>query len=158
VKDYMREILREVGRVLNDVENKVTITGHTDAAPYSGGDRGYSNWELSADRANSSRRELVGGGMMEGKILRVVGLASVQLVKPEEPRDAANRRITITVMNKQAEERAMGSSDATDVEDIEQARQAIAGAASSADARPAEAAPAAPMPVPFPDLPTAPRR
>ena len=77
VKDYMREILREVGRLLNEVDNKVTITGHTDAAPYLGGERSYSNFDLSADRANASRRELVAGGIVEGKVLRVVGLASV---------------------------------------------------------------------------------
>jgi chemotaxis protein MotB len=125
VKDYMREILREVGQTLNDVENKVTVTGHTDAAPYSGGERGYSNWELSADRANASRRELVAGGIVEGKILRVVGLASVQLLKPEDPRDAANRRITITVMNKRAEERAMQGEDEIDVESAQGASEAI---------------------------------
>ena len=128
VKDYMREILREVGRLLNEVDNKVTITGHTDAAPYLGGERSYSNFDLSADRANASRRELVAGGIVEGKVLRVVGLASVQLVKPEDPRDAANRRINITVMNKRAEERAMGREDEMEVEDAEGAAAAIAGA------------------------------
>ena len=128
VKDYMRDILREVGRLLNEVDNKVTITGHTDAAPYSGGERGYSNFELSADRASASRRELVAGGIVEGKILRVVGLSSVQLVKPEDPRDAANRRINITVMNKRAEERALGTPDETEVEDAESAAAAIQGA------------------------------
>jgi len=58
VKSYMRDILREIGKVLNEVENKVALTGHTDSAPYTGGQRSYSNWELSADRANASRREL----------------------------------------------------------------------------------------------------
>ncbi|HRE14760.1 MAG TPA: flagellar motor protein MotB [Usitatibacteraceae bacterium] len=129
VKDYMRDILREVGRLLNEVDHRLTITGHTDAAPYSGGDRGYSNWELSADRANASRRELVAGGIVDGKILRVVGLASVQLVKPEEPRDPSNRRITITVMNRQAEEQALGVPDETAISDAEEAAEALAGAA-----------------------------
>ena len=76
VKDYMRELLREIGKVLNEVPNKVSLAGHTDSAAYGGGQRGYSNWELSADRANASRRELVAGGMDDGKVMRVVGLAS----------------------------------------------------------------------------------
>ena len=48
VKPYMREILHEIGHVLNDVPNHITLSGHTDASPIAGGDRGYSNWELSA--------------------------------------------------------------------------------------------------------------
>ncbi|RZI75164.1 MAG: motility protein MotB, partial [Variovorax sp.] len=48
VKPYMREILRALGTSLNDVENRVSLAGHTDAAPYGNGDRGYGNWELSA--------------------------------------------------------------------------------------------------------------
>ena len=55
---------------------KVSLSGHTDAANYSNGERDYSNWELSADRANASRRELISGGMNEGKVLRVLGLAA----------------------------------------------------------------------------------
>src|SRR5690606_24461692 len=75
LKDYTRDIMRTIGGVLNDVENAISIAGHTDAAPYALGERGYSNWELSADRANASRRELIAGGMDESKVLRVVGLA-----------------------------------------------------------------------------------
>jgi chemotaxis protein MotB len=59
VKPYMRDILREIGAALNGVENKVSLDGHTDRSPYSNAQRGYSNWELSSDRANASRRELV---------------------------------------------------------------------------------------------------
>src|SRR3990167_3520571 len=55
------EILREIGKTLNDVPNKISLSGHTDAAAYNGGSKGYSNWELSADRANASRRELIAG-------------------------------------------------------------------------------------------------
>ena len=76
VKDYMREILRAIGRVLNDVDNRISLSGHTDSSLYGGGERGYSNWELSADRANASRRELIAGGMDERKVARVLGLAS----------------------------------------------------------------------------------
>jgi chemotaxis protein MotB len=62
---YTREILHEIAKVLNDVPNRVSISGHTDAQPYAGGERGYSNWELSADRANASRRELMAGVWMK---------------------------------------------------------------------------------------------
>lgn len=56
VKPYMRDILREVGAALAGAENRISLSGHTDAAPYGNADRGYSNWELSSDRANASRR------------------------------------------------------------------------------------------------------
>ncbi len=72
----MRELLREIGAVLAEVPNRLTLEGHTDAAPFVGGERGYSNWELSADRANASRRELMAGGLPDDRMLRVQGLAS----------------------------------------------------------------------------------
>ncbi|MBY0576303.1 MAG: flagellar motor protein MotB [Gallionellaceae bacterium] len=107
LEPYTKEILHEIGKMLNEVPNKISISGHTDAALYSGGSKGYSNWELSADRANASRRELIVGGMTEeGKVVRVVGLSSAVLFKPEEPLNPMNRRISMIVMNKQAEEAA----------------------------------------------------
>ncbi|MDD0811802.1 flagellar motor protein MotB [Curvibacter sp. RS43] len=108
VKPYMRDILREIGNALNGVENRISLAGHTDAAPYGNGERGYSNWELSADRANASRRELVASGMPDEKLARVVGLAAVDLLEKERPRAASNRRISITVMTREAEERLLG--------------------------------------------------
>ena len=108
VKPYMRTILREVGSALGGVENRISLAGHTDAAPYGSGQRGYSNWELSADRANASRRELVAAGMPDDKLARVVGLASTDLLHPDNPRAAQNRRITITVLTHEAEERLLG--------------------------------------------------
>jgi chemotaxis protein MotB len=107
LEPYAKEILHEIGNMLNGVENKITISGHTDAAPYSNGNRGYSNWELSSDRANSTRRELIAGGMDETKLLRVIGLASASLFDKENPYNPANRRISVIVMNKQAEENAL---------------------------------------------------
>ncbi len=101
---HMREILDEIGRTLNEVPNKVSLSGHTDAKPYARGEKGYSNWELSADRANASRRELIRAGMEESKIVRVVGLSSAVLFNKEDPLDPMNRRISIIVMNKKAEE------------------------------------------------------
>jgi len=104
MKPYTRDILREIGKTLNEVPNKISLSGHTDAIAYSGGEAGYSNWELSADRANASRRELVTGGLEDGKVLRVVGLASAIPFDKNDPNGPINRRISIIVMNKKAEE------------------------------------------------------
>jgi chemotaxis protein MotB len=92
--------------MLNDVPNKVSLSGHTDAAAYVSRGKGYSNWELSADRANASRRELISGGMADEKIVRVVGLSSAVLFNKEDPLNPVNRRISMIVMNKKAEEAA----------------------------------------------------
>ncbi len=104
MKFYTRDILREIGKTLNEVPNRISLSGHTDAVPYAGGDAGYSNWELSADRANASRRELVAGGLEDGKVLRVVGLGSAIPFEKDDPNAPVNRRISIIVMNKRAEE------------------------------------------------------
>jgi chemotaxis protein MotB len=103
VEPYMQQILREIGKSLNDLPNHVMLSGHTDAQQYSGGEKGYSNWELSADRANASRRELIGGGMDENKVLRVVGVGSTQDLDRDNPLDPVNRRISIIVLNRRAE-------------------------------------------------------
>lgn len=101
---HTRVILREISNVLNDVPNRISLAGHTDAKPYAGGERGYSNWELSADRANTSRRELVAGGLEEGKVVRVVGLASSVLFNNTDPFDPVNRRISVIVLNRRTEQ------------------------------------------------------
>jgi chemotaxis protein MotB len=103
VEPYMQQILREIGSALNGVPNRIMLSGHTDAHPYAGGGSGYSNWELSSDRANASRRELVSGGMDPDKVLRVVGLASTQQLVAEQPLAPINRRISIYVLNHRAE-------------------------------------------------------
>ena len=108
VKPYMRELLQAIGSVLGEVPNRLTLEGHTDAAPFGGGDRGYSNWELSADRANASRRELMAGGMPEDRPLRVQGLAASSLFDPRDPLAPGNRRISIIVMNRESENRFFG--------------------------------------------------
>lgn len=105
VKPYMRELLQEIGAVLAEVPNRLTLEGHTDAQPFSGGERGYSNWELSSDRANASRRELIAGGLPDRRVLRVQGLASSQLYERDDPKSPTNRRISIIVMNREAEDR-----------------------------------------------------
>lgn len=108
LKPYMREILREIGTALLDVENKISLDGHTDRSAYGNAGRGYSNWELSADRANASRRELADAGMPEEKLARVVGMASSLLLDADDPLSPSNRRISILVMTKDAEERLLG--------------------------------------------------
>lgn len=104
LKPYMRDILREIGRSLNEVDNRISLSGHTDAKPFAGGDKGIGNWELSASRANASRRELIAGGMAETKVIRVVGQASTVLFDAQDPFNPSNRRIGIVVLNKKTEE------------------------------------------------------
>jgi chemotaxis protein MotB len=112
VQPYMRDILREIGHTLNEVPNRIIVQGHTDAVQYAGGEKGYSNWELSADRANASRRELIAGGMDEPKVMRVIGMASTQNLNKTDPLDPENRRISILVLNKKSED-AMMHDDST---------------------------------------------
>ena len=106
LQPYTREIVREIGKILNGVPNRISLSGHTDATTYYGGETGYSNWELSADRANALRRELLTGGIAETRIARVVGLSSSVLLNPRDPYDPFNRRVSIIIMNKKAEEAA----------------------------------------------------
>jgi chemotaxis protein MotB len=126
LQPYTREILREIGKTLNDVPNKISLSGHTDATPYTSGEKGYSNWELSADRANASRRELIAGGMDESKMLRVVGLSSAVLLDKEDPFDPINRRISIIVMNKKAEDAVEKDSGALSVSNEADVREGLA--------------------------------
>jgi chemotaxis protein MotB len=135
VQGYMRELLREIGLVLHEVPNRLTLEGHTDAQPFSTGDRGYSNWELSADRANASRRELLAGGLHDDRILRVQGLASSQPLDAANPTAASNRRISIIVMNREAEERVFRTAP--------EVVQALGGDAGAAAATPAASSPVA---------------
>jgi len=103
VKPYTRQLLQQIGLALNGVSNRISLAGHTDAAPFVGGVGGFSNWELSANRANASRRELVAGGMDDHKVLRVVGLGSTLLFDKNDPLNPVNRRISIVVLNQRTE-------------------------------------------------------
>jgi len=98
VAPYMRNLLRTMAPLLNELDNDLSIGGHTDSTPYAGGYRGYSNWELSSDRANASRRELVAGGLDSAKLLRVSGFADRVTLPDLDPRDPANRRIELLVL------------------------------------------------------------
>jgi len=137
LKDYTRDILREIAKVLNDVPNRISLSGHTDAKPYAGGERGYSNWELSVERANASRRELVAGGIEERKIIRVVGMGSAVMLDRSDPFNPQNRRISITVLNARAEKRILD--DAPDV--LPSDANGTAAAIDAANGTPAAPAP-----------------
>lgn len=104
LQPYTAQILRELAQVITQVPNKISLSGHTDATPYTKFSSNYTNWELSADRANASRRELIRGGMAEDKIVRVVGLSSSVLLDKDNPTNPINRRISIIVLNKETEE------------------------------------------------------
>jgi chemotaxis protein MotB len=122
LKPYTRQILREIGPLLNKVENRISLSGHTDATPYAGGDRGFGNWELSTNRANASRREMVIGGLDDAKVMRVVGFASTVLFNKEEPFSPINRRISIVVLNKRTEDAILsdGKEQVAEVSEAEQ--------------------------------------
>jgi len=152
VEPYMRDILRAIAPILNDIPNKISLAGHTDDFQYANGDRGYSNWELSADRANASRRELVLGGMDGSKMLRVVGMADTMRLKNRGANDAVNRRISLLVLNHDTQaaiEKENAESDAVQVTDPAQiipeitapaGPKAPAAAAGSSTTAPAAAA------------------
>ncbi len=127
VKPYMRDILREIGKALNDVDNRIALSGHTDAKPFVTGDRGIGNWELSASRANASRRELIAGGMEEAKVIRVVGQASTVLFDKQDPYNPQNRRIGIVVLNKKTEEAILADGKLPELKPDEEAPARPAG-------------------------------
>jgi len=105
LEDYTKVILDVIGKALNNVDNPISISGHTDALQYAGGEKGYSNWELSSDRANAARRELIVGGMHENKILQVRGLSGSVPLDKKNLTDPSNRRISIVVLNAETVQR-----------------------------------------------------
>jgi chemotaxis protein MotB len=111
LKPYTVMILHELSSFIDQAPNKISISGHTDDAPYNGA-QGYSNWELSADRANAARRALLDGGLVEDKIARVVGLAASVPFDKVDPSDPINRRISIILMTKQAQDAALSQEQA----------------------------------------------
>jgi chemotaxis protein MotB len=135
LKPYTRQILRAIGPLLNRVENRISLAGHTDATPYAGGDRGFGNWELSTNRANASRREMVAAGLDDQKVLRVVGFASTVPFDKEHPTAAINRRISIVVLNKRTEEAILRDGREAPVEEIVGDEAAATPAAPSAGPR-----------------------
>jgi chemotaxis protein MotB len=129
LQDYTDKILRELSTYLNSVPNRISLTGHTDTTPYAP-QAGYTNWELSADRANAARRALEAGGLASDKVARIVGLSSSVLFDRENPRNPINRRISLIVMTKRAEEDALKA-------DVPTYQPGAAAAAPQASAEPA---------------------
>lgn len=123
VQSDMQDILYALAPIINSLPNKITLSGHTDERQYASGDRGYSNWELSADRANSSRRELIAGGLDSKKIIRIIALAdTVGLNNPKYSEDA-NRRISILILNKAAEQYIEEENKLTGIDFLKQTQQ-----------------------------------
>ncbi len=113
LKNYTKDILDQIGPTLNAVPNHISIAGHTDALPYRGQVGGYSNWELSSERANAARRELLEGGMHANKILQIRGLADALPFLKNDPSNPSNRRISIVVLNAQAEQNFLRDGEQT---------------------------------------------
>ncbi len=110
---HVRVILHALAPVINELPNKVSLNGHTDSRPFPTNQKGYTNWELSSDRANAARYELTEGGLAENKVLRVIGMSSsVPYNSATEPLDPINRRISILVMNKKTEQQILQGSTA----------------------------------------------
>jgi chemotaxis protein MotB len=128
------------------VPNRISVTGHTDIRPYPGGVN-YTNWELSADRANAARRALQSGGLAATKVARVVGLASSVLFDKDDPQNPINRRISIIVMTKEAEDSALKSESRPEAPVAGVSAPPLRATAPAAAAAPS-VAPAAPVAAP----------
>lgn len=99
MKPYIEEILKALAPLLDKVQNKISVTGHTDSTSYGAGAT-YTNWELSADRANSARRALLQGGFPDAKVATVQGMGSAAPLVADKPDAPINRRIAIIVLKK----------------------------------------------------------
>jgi chemotaxis protein MotB len=158
LKPYTTTILKELANYLNSVPNRISLSGHTDTTPYVARN-GYTNWDLSADRANAARRALEAGGLRTEKMARIVGLSSAVLFDKESPRNPVNRRISIIVMTKKAEEAALRTDTPNPVEIPEAATEATSAASPLAPAALEAAATQPESPAPTaPTAPTAPSR
>ncbi|WP_020159591.1 MULTISPECIES: flagellar motor protein MotB [Methylobacter] len=114
MEPYAAQIIDQLAPVINELPNRISISGHTDSLPFPGNGQGYTNWELSTDRANAARKELVRGGLKAEKMMRVVGLASSVPLEKDDPLAPTNRRIAIIVMNKQTEEALVSNANIDD--------------------------------------------
>jgi chemotaxis protein MotB len=179
LKPYFSDIIRELVRVVSKSDNGVSVSGHTDALQYSS-DSAYTNWELSADRANAARRALVRSGLDFARVKRVVGLGDSEPLEENNPTAPINRRISIVVLRsdfdraKRIEQSALvpdsdpGPAPAAEIYPAPTSSAAAASApltespalddASTASFAPAEAADAAPAPdtLSIPAVPTLP--
>ncbi|WP_437882648.1 flagellar motor protein MotB [Pseudomonas sp. LRF_L74] len=137
LQTYFEDILLTLAETIREVPNKISISGHTDAKPYSGkGD--FGNWELSANRANAARRALVAGGYPDDSVARVVGFASSALFDRTDPFNPVNRRIDIVVLTKKAQRAIEGGQESDPGEALPPTESAppAQGAAPAASAQP----------------------
>lgn len=110
IKSYMNDILQALAETIAVVPNRISVSGHTDAHLFTE-TRDYSNWELSADRANAARRSLAEGGVKEQQLAQVVGMSSSVPYDKDNPTSPINRRISILVMNEQADRKLKAQQD-----------------------------------------------
>jgi chemotaxis protein MotB len=123
-------LIRKIAPILAKLPEKLSIGGYTDAAPYHGGDK--SNWDLSTERANATRRLLVESGLTDGRFESVTGHADRDLLLPADPLAAANRRVAIVVLRNHP---------------LPHHRLPVSASAPAASPSPAYSAPASPPPV-----------
>lgn len=95
--DYAIRMITEIGESVQNLPNRITIQGHTDGGNYTGPD-GSTNWELSANRANSARRVLSTSGVTQDRIFEVTGKAGTDPLYPDQPTKTENRRITVLIL------------------------------------------------------------
>ena len=95
-----RRLLRIIGKSIQMAPGPIRIEGHSDGAKFGNGEAGYTNWELSTDRANVARREMIAGGLDPAMVVQVIGFANTIPLNPEDLNDPLNRRISITLLNK----------------------------------------------------------
>jgi chemotaxis protein MotB len=110
LKPYTKLILRAISAELGQLSNHIIIEGHTDKTPYSQRNQ-YTNWELSADRANSARRHMEEVGIRDGQIVEIRGYADKHPKLPDDPYDPRNRRIAIIVLNREFDSRYRSLAD-----------------------------------------------
>ena len=113
---HTKKLLELVAKVILELPQKIAISGHTDAVPFVT-DNGYSNWELSSDRANAARRELLHYKVPEKRISRVVGKAETDPLLPEDPKNARNRRLSIILLRGTGETNPANAAAVKKVED-----------------------------------------
>lgn len=116
-RDYAIRLIGEVSKVLAKSPNPLSVAGHTDSSGYADNAE-YSNWELSADRANAARRIMLNNGVGQKRIVQVVGLSDTVAFDKKNPYNPRNRRISIVLLNKEAVARLQTLSDSVGVEEL----------------------------------------
>jgi chemotaxis protein MotB len=132
IKPATERILSVIGREITTLDRPVAIEGHTDSRPYNKSE-GYTNWELSADRANAARRQMERTGLKSSLVRAVRGLADRQLANAADPMDPRNRRVSILVV---AHVTDAGSKTPASAPDASEPSSQPAGAAPHATEKP----------------------